>query len=230
MLLNIKNNYRNFLISILVVSVYFFSVNDIVLASPTSNFQQVINAGSVGVDIVDGGYATVGSPAVALGAVTFNFGCQTATGTFGTASQQIYVTNPDAADNGWTVSLAASAPTANWDSAGTDFDFNDNGTSGCVDSVVDTDSLGGQMTVDPSVGTLTVGQCASCTVNNVSKGSSNSFVESSVNSVTVVSGATSSDDIGDWVLTGVSVTQKIPAQQTAAADYDINMVLSIVAS
>lgn len=48
-------------------------------------------------------------------AAPFSFACQTATGTFGSGSQQIYVKNPDGADNGWVVSLAASAPTAIWD-------------------------------------------------------------------------------------------------------------------
>ena len=139
-----------------------------VYASATSNFAQTINAGTLSVDIVDGSYVTVGSPSVALGAVTAGFGCQSATGTFGTASQVIYIKNPDAADNGWSVSLAGSATTAVWDSAGTDYDFNDAGGSGCTDGA-DTDSLAGQMTVDPSVGTLSTGACASCATTSVSK-------------------------------------------------------------
>ncbi len=117
-----------------------------VLASSTSNFTQTINPGSLAVDIVDGSYVTVGSPSVAMNAATFSFTCQTATGTFGTASQQIYVANPDAADNGWVVSLAASSPTAYWNSAGTKMDFNDPTSSGCTDGA-DTDSYKGQMTV-----------------------------------------------------------------------------------
>jgi len=203
----------------------------LVFASSTSNFQQTINAGSLSVDIVDSSYVTVASPAVAMGAITFSFACQDATGTFGTNTERIYVKNPDAADSGWTVSLAASAPTAVWDSAGTDFDFNDPGTGGCVDDGVttDVDGLGGQMTVDPSVGTLDVGQCTSCVVTNVSKGSSNAYVEGTTNSITILDAAADSNDIGDWRLTGVAITQKVPAEQPAAADYNINMVLSIVA-
>ena len=203
----------------------------LVFASSTSNFQQTINAGSLSVDIVDSSYVTVASPAVAMGAITFSFACQDATGTFGTNTERIYVKNPDAADSGWTVSLAASATTAVWDSAGTDFDFNDPGTSGCVDdgATTDVDGLGGQMTVDPSVGTLDVGQCTSCVVTNVSKGSSNAYVEGTTDSITILDAAADSNDIGDWHLTGVAITQKVPAEQPAAADYNINMVLSIVA-
>jgi hypothetical protein len=100
--------------------------------SATSSFTQTINPGTLTVDIVDGSYVTVASPAVAMNAVTFSFACQTATGTFGTGTQNIYVKNPDAADNGWVVSLAAAAPTAFWASAGTNMDFNDPTTAGCT--------------------------------------------------------------------------------------------------
>lgn len=139
-----------------------------VLASATSNFAQTINPGTLTVDIVDNSYVSVGSPSVSMDPATMSFSCQTVTGTFGTSTQQIYIKNPDAADAGWTVSLAASAPTDVWNSAGTDYDFNDPSSSGCADGG-DTDSLAGQMTVDPSVGTLATGQCASCASTNVTK-------------------------------------------------------------
>jgi len=201
-----------------------------VLASSTSNFTQTINAGTLAVDIVDGSYVTVGSPTMAMSAATFSFSCQTKTGSFGTASEVIYVSNPDAADNGWTVSLAAQATTDIWDSAGTDFDFNDPTGSGCTDGADAGDTVGGQMTVDASVATLAVGQCASCVTTNVTKGSSAAFNEGTTDTITILTGAAASNDIGDWKLTGVSISQKIPAEQPAASDYDINTVLSIAAS
>lgn len=226
-----NKNYRKKLIA-LTIFVYvgvLFGFPIYVLANSTSNFQQTINAGTLTVDIVDGSYVTVGSPSVALSTETFSFACQNSTGTFGTASEQIYVANPDAADNGWTVSLAAALPTNVWDSAGTDFDFNDPGGSGCTDGG-DADALAGQMTVDPSVGTLDTGQCATCATTNVSKGSSNAFNQGTLDSITILTGAAGSDDIGDWTLQGVSISQTIPAEQPAAADYDINLILSILAS
>jgi hypothetical protein len=201
-----------------------------VSASDTSSFTQTINAGTLDVDIVDGSYVTVASPSVPMSASTFSFVCQTSTGTFGTVTEQIYVSNPDAADNGWTVSLAAAAPTTLWESAGTDFDFNDSGGLGCVDSGIDTDTYGGQMSVDPSVSTLASGQCATCTTNNITKGSSSAFEEGVTDSITILTGAASSDDIGDWTLVGVDVSQEIPAEQPAAGDYSISLTLSIVAS
>lgn len=215
--------------SILVLCFLFALVfNFKVFGAQTSNFQQTINPGVLSIDIVDGSYITVGSPSLAFPAATFSFTCQTNTATFGTASQAIYVRNPDAADSGWVASIAGSATTAVWDGAVSDYDFNDASGSGCTDGV-DADSVGGQMTVDPSVGTLAIGACASCATTSITKGSSTAFAEGTTNSITLLTAAAGSNDIGDWKFTGVSVSQKIPSEQAAASDYDINMTVSIVA-
>ena len=214
--------------SILAVLVFIVSAIG-VYASGTSNFQLTINPGTLAVDIVNGSYTTVSSPSVVFSTATVSFNCGSTTGTLGTASEQIYVTNPDAADAGWVVSIAGSATTATWASAGTDMDFNDTTSSGCSDGT-DTDSVAGQLTVDPSGGTIAKGNCASCTTTSVTAGSSSTFNEGTTDSITLLTGASASADIGDWTLQGVALTQTIPAEQPAASDYNINMVLSIVAS
>ena len=211
----------------LVAAFTVFASPIVVLAANTSNFNQTINAGTLSVDIVDASYVTVASPSVVFPPTVFSFGCQTNAATFGTVSQRIYVRNPDAADNGWTVSIAASATTAVWDGAVSDYDFNDAAGAGCTDGA-DTDTVGGQMTVDPSVGTLAIGQCASCATTNITRGSSSAFVEGTTDSITLLNAAAGSNDIGDWALTGVDISQKIPIEQGAANDYDINMVVSVV--
>lgn len=105
-----------------------------IFASATTNFGQTITAGSLSVDIVDAAYVAVSSPAVVMPALPFSFVCQANSGVFGTATQQIYIKNPDAADTGWVMSLAASSPTAFWDGVGAnDYDFNDPTASGCAD-------------------------------------------------------------------------------------------------
>ncbi|WKZ30911.1 MAG: hypothetical protein QY318_03615 [Candidatus Dojkabacteria bacterium] len=215
------------LLATIISTLSFFGAS--VYALDTSNFTQTINAGTLAIDIVDGSYVTVGSPSVAFPTATFSFACQTSSGTFGTASQRIYVSNPDAADNGWSASLAGSAATAVWDGAASDYDFNDSSGGGCTDGG-DADSVGGQMTVDASVGTLTAGACSGCTTTNITKGSAASFVQGTTDSITLLTAAAGSDDIGDWALIGVDVDQDIPAQQAAASDYDINMVLSVVSN
>lgn len=226
----IFNNLEKYVVAVLIF-VLSASVATYVYASDTSEFQITINAGTLAVDIVNGSYVTVGSPAVVLDAATFSFSCGSTTGTFGSSTEQIYVTNPDAADNGWVVSLAASATTALWDSAGTseEFDFNDASSSGCADGA-DADSVAGQLTVDPSGGTLAAGACASCDTTSVSLGSSDAFEQGVTDSITIVTGASGSDDIGDWTVRGVDLSQTLPAEQSAQGDYAIDMVLSIVAS
>ncbi len=203
----------------------------VVFGAAITNFTQTINSGTLSVGIVDGSYATVPSPSVAMSATTVSFNCETSTGTFGTSTQQIYVSNPDSADNGWVVSLAASNPTDLWNStsASASFDFNDPTTSGCADGG-DGDTRPGQMSLDPSGGTLAIGACGTCTTTGITKGSSSAFNQGTTDSITILTASAGSDDIGDWTLQGVAVSQKIPAQQPAASDYNIDLTLSIVAS
>jgi hypothetical protein len=193
----------------------------IALAQVTSNFQQTINAGTLSVDITNDSYTPVGSPSVAMNDVTFSFTCQTATGTLGTTSEQIYIVNPNAANNGFTISLAASDPTDLWDSAGTPFDFNDPTSAGCD---------GGQMTVNPAAGTVNAGACSSCDTTGLTLGSSAAFSQGVLDSITVLTASAGSDDIGDWYIRGIGISQTIPAEQPVASDYNIDLTLSIVAS
>jgi hypothetical protein len=51
-----------------------------------------------------------------------------------------------------------------------------------------------------------------------------------VNSITLLTAAAGSNDIGDWLFTGVDIDQTIPAEQIAATDYLLPMILSVVAS
>jgi hypothetical protein len=86
------------------------------------------------------------------------------------------------------------------------------------------------MTIDPSGATLAAGNCASCDTTGVTLGSSTAFSEGATDSITLVTAAAGADDIGDWTVQGIDVSQTIPAEQPAATDYDIDMTLSIVAS
>lgn len=206
-----------------------FGTSFYAFASSTSNFTQQITAGTLSADIVDDSYVTVGSPSVTMNSTAFSFSCQSATGTFGTNTQRIYVSNPDAADNGWTLTLAGQTTTTVWASSTPYyFDFNDSGGSGCTDGA-DADSYGGQMTVDPSGATVAQGSSANGTSGVTAAGSSAAFVEGTTDSVTLMS-SDGTTDIGDWYMTGVSISQSIPAEQAADDDYSINMVLSVQSS
>lgn len=233
-----QNYYQRFLkkarltrlAAIFVTSITLVSLGAYSFAATTSEFTQAINAGSLSTDIVDAAYAAVATPSFNMTAAPFSFTCQPSTGVFGSATQQIYVKNPDASDTGWNLTIAGSAATAKWDStvSAVDFDFNDSNTAGCGDGA-DTDTLKGQMTINPAVATLATGTCATCNVTNITKGASTSFVEGSVDSVTLLAAAAGSSDIGDWILQGVAVSQQIPAEQPAANDYKINLSLTLTA-
>lgn len=229
-----KKNLNALIVVWLVLMLMLVSVVEVgrqVLAASTTTLSQTINPGTLTVDIVDGSYNSVASPGVTMNAVTFSFSCQTSTGTLGTSTEKIYVQNPDAADNGWTLTIAPSTTTASLEAAtaGTkDFDFNDDGGSGCTDGT-DADTLAGQMTINPSGATLAVGQCANCTTTGITLGSSTAYVEGTTDSVTLLTAASTSDDIGDWTLTGVSISQTIPAEQPADT-YTIDLTLTVTAS
>ncbi len=201
-------------------------------AANTPNFTQTINAGVLATDILDSSRVSVGSPTVALSSKTFSFDCYSggtaSTGTLGTNTERVYVMNPDAADNGWTLTIAAtSGATTAWDAgAATDYDFNDPGGSGCTDGG-DADSFGGQLTIDANAGTLTA-DCLSCTTTNVTKGSSTAFNQGTTDSVTLLSAASGSDDIWRGYLTNAGVSQTIPAEQVSGS-YSLGMTLTVTA-
>jgi hypothetical protein len=209
----------------------------IVLAASDSDFSQTINAGTLAADIKDASRVTVANPAVTMSSAGFSFNCQSggssSSGTFGTNSERIYVSNGDAADNGWDLTIAATGgATDTWDNGGAteSFDFNDAGTSGCTDDATtgDSDSLAGQMTINPSVGTLT-SDCASCTTTSVTKGSSDSFDEGTTDDISLINAAAGSDDVWRGYLTGVDVDQTIPAEQPADT-YTVNLTLTATAN
>ncbi len=177
-------------------------------------------ASVLAVDIVNSSGTPVSSPSVSFSSVDSGFGCQSTTGSLGSASEKIRVTNTTANGN-WTLSINATAgSTASWSST---YDFNDSG--GCTDGG-DADNRAGQLTANASAGTVTPqGGCSSSGVN---KGSSASFVEGSVNSVTLLT-ASGSQTGCYYDLTGVSMSQQVPPE-TPAGSYNINMTITVVAN
>jgi hypothetical protein len=214
------------------------SVPTIALAASNSTFSQTINTGTLSTDIMDASRVSVGSPAVAMGAKSFSFNCYAggtaSTGTLGSNTERLYVTNGDAADNGWTLTLAATAgSSATWANGGATqhFDFNDptGTTAGCTDGAdAAGDTYAGQMSINPSAGTLTT-DCASCTSTGVSLGSSSAFNQGTTDSLTLLNAGSTSNDVWRGYLTGAAVSQTIPAEQ-AADSYTLNLTLTTTAN
>ena len=177
----------------------------------TSELSQTINAGTLSTDIRDTGDAVVSNPTFAMGAVNVSTSAQTATGTFGEAGKRISVDNPGGANNGWTLTLNATTPgTGKWTSGSNTYQYNGNATTG-------------QLTVNPAAGTLTsmVGSSTGITL-----GSQAAF--SGTSPVTLISAAAGSDDVWRGYVTGVGLSQAIPAGQ-AAGTYTLPMTQTVTA-
>jgi hypothetical protein len=188
----------------------------------------VAPSGTLSVDIVDSGGTAVGSPSVAFSSVDTSFSCQTSTATLGVTAQKIRVNN-DSATPGWSLTIAADAGvTDTWDDVSEHYDFNDTGgsPSGCTDSG-DADSYGGRMTFDFSSATITPE--AGCTNTGVAFGSNTGFSQGTTDSVTVVTASGSAGTSCYWDITGIVVTQRIPAEQ-GFGNYAIPMTLTVVAN
>lgn len=186
-------------------------------------------SGILSVDIVDGSGNSVTSPAISLSALNASFSCQTSTGTLGTSSQKIRVNNTTANGN-WTLSIAATnGATASWSNGSNSYDFNDSsGTpAGCSDGG-DADTRAGQLTIDPSAGTITPQTL--CSSTGVSKGTSTAFTEGTTNNINLMS-ASGSQIACYYDLTGISLSQKVPGELPASGTaYTINMTLTITAN
>lgn len=187
--------------------------------------------GVLSVGIVDGSDNPIVSPSVALPSTVVSTSCQTVSGTLGTPSQKIRVGN-DTNNAGWSISIAATAgATAKWqhDSQSYSYDYNDGSGSppGCV-SGLDGDGIAGQLTINPSAAGSTVTPLSGCTTTAITKGTSQAFVQGVTDAITLVSASSGADLHCRWDITGIGVTQVIPASQPSG-NYSIDMTLTVLA-
>ena len=199
-----------------------------VFAADNTDLTQTINAGVLSTTILDENRADVTNPSVAMTALSASFDCETTTGSLGSNTERVYAANPDASDTGFVVSLAATGGTTDtWTDGGTnEYDFNDATTAGCDDGA-DSDNFAGQLSVDPSVATLTTDYSGSSTTG-ITQGSSSAFDEGTTDSITLLNAGATSDDVWRGYLTGIDLSQTVPAEQPATS-YDINLTLDVVA-
>ncbi|MEP6710584.1 MAG: hypothetical protein ABJA64_02610 [Candidatus Saccharibacteria bacterium] len=202
------------ILGILVATILLTPV--LAYASPTGRLNQSITSGTLSTDIRDASYVTVGSPSFNMTAATVSNACQTITGTYGDNAQRVYVDNPGGANNGFTLAIASTAGSgALWTSGGNTYDFDDAAGGGCTN---------GQLTLDPSVSTL--GLDGSSTSTGITKGTATAFLSNS--SITLLNAAAGSDDIWRGYLTGIGVSQKIPASKPAGT-YVLDLTQTVTA-
>lgn len=181
--------------------------------SAYSTGQITINSsGSLSVDIVDSGGVPVVSPSVTFANKIFSWTAQTSAGTLGISSQKIRLTNTTATPS-WTLSISATAgPTTLWQSGGSNYDFNGSASAG-------------RLQVDASGSTIT--PQGGCSATGLSKGSATYFVQGTQDSVSLITANGSAQVSCYWDITGVNLTQDIPAAQVTGS-YSIGMTLTAV--
>jgi hypothetical protein len=212
------NKLRN-LFAVVVATLALVLTPALVFASSTPNLTQTVNAGALTTNIFQSDDATpVASPSVAFSAVNKAFTCQTSTATLGDTNNKVNVTNL-ATNNGWTLTMAATGgASAVWDDgASHTYSYNTAAGTGCTS---------GQLTVNPSVGTITTDCSSTCDGVTVTKGSSTAYVSGTADSVTLMSSASGSAWGG--YLTGVGLSQKIPASQESG-NYSLGMTVTVTA-
>lgn len=187
-------------------------------------------AGSLIADIVDASGNSVAAPTFGFSGILSPYTCTSSTATFGTDSQRIRIKNTTDTP-GWSLSVAATdGSSALWSAGTPKYDFNDGAGSptGCA-AGLDNDTYGGQMTIDPSVGTVAPRAVSACTTTGISKSSSAAFTEGSINAIALISGSATADTGCFWDLTGVDVSQQIPGGQSTGS-YSINLTMTVVAN
>lgn len=184
--------------------------------SSTSDVTQQINSGVLTSAILDASRVAVPTPSFAMSATTFSFSCQTSTGTLGSGTQRLYVINPSATTAGqsWNLTMAATGP---WSNGSATYAYNNAAGAGCT---------AGQLTVNPTVGTVTA-DCVSsaCTSAVITKGSSTAM--NGATPVTILSGAAGTTIYRGYI-TGVSLSQAIPAEQPSGT-YTLPVTLTATA-
>jgi len=178
----------------------------------TSTLSQTITNGTLSTDVRDGSNVVVGSPAFGMATRNTSTSQQSTTGTFGSGTQRISVDNPGGANNGFSLTLNATVPGSGvWDDGAT-HTYAYNGSAAT-----------GQLTVDPSVSTwiANVG-----TTTSITKGTSTTF--SGAGAITLASTSGALEDIWNGYVTGIALTQTIPAN-IPAGTYTISMTQTVTA-
>lgn len=176
---------------------------------------QEIRAGSLFTEIVDASGNAVTSPSIAMSVTDVDVNQQTTTGTYGSAGQRVYISNPGVTASGWTLDLAATDGAAGlWEDGVKNFDYNS--TSGA-----------GQLTINPFAGTITpVGPAPQ---TGITLSSSAAFEQGVRDVINVATASASAAPVWEGHITGMGVSQTIPGGQEAGM-YRINLTQTLTAN
>lgn len=179
-------------------------------AATTTSLSQVINAGTMTYDVVDGSGVSIGSPSVAFPATTFDFSCQTKSATLGTPTQKIKIANPRL--GGVKLEIAGSGA---WTDGSKTYAYNDSTSDGTTAGCAN-----GQMTVSSSGFTF-----------NQTAGANSATYTTPVGAFDGSTPVTlfNNDSATAWEgeLEGYTLSQRIPAEQ-ADGNYSLSMTLTAI--
>ena len=181
------------------------------LSAPSQLTQQITN-GTLSTDVRNASNAVVSSPSFAMSSVAASTSVQTATGTLGDNTQRLSVDNPNGGGaTGWTLTLNATTPgTGTWTSGANSYPYNSSSTLG-------------QLTVDPSVGTILANTGG---LTGVTKGSSTAFT--STTPITLMTAGSTAAKIWNGYIIGIGLSQAVPAGQAVGA-YTLNLTQTVAA-
>jgi len=233
-----------------LLCISFGTISTIVLANSNPDFKLTVTPGTLGVDIVNvnSNYHSISDPIFIFNPIQASTECKSGANSAGMVlgsdfhdlklesyGGNIYISNPDAADDGFTVSIAATdGDRSTWyDSVGNnvlDFNANDCSSVNKPLTIEGVTNLGGRMYVNPSVAILSTGKCGtSCTTNGLSLGSANHFEYNNIGSITLLQADASADNVADYVINGINVSQTIPAM-VSAGNYSLGMTMSVISN
>jgi len=184
--------------------------------------------GTLSVDIVDSGGASASSPGVSFTNLSLLYTCAESTAALGTDSERVRVANMTA-NGSWVLSIAPTAgPTGLWNNSGNTehFDYNDiaGSPAGCDDGS-DDDSFAGKLRVEPSAATMSAQ--SGCSVDSITVGDDMDYNEGVTDSIPLATAAGANTECY-WDITGVSLRQMIPKEQTPDA-YTLGLTLTLIA-
>lgn len=211
-----KQNVHNKIgVGLLAVAVFLIAAPSVsAQLTADSELSQEIVAGTISTDIRDNTGAIVGAPSFSMDQAVLSTSQQSVNGVFGDDNQRISVDNPGGAPSGWTLTLNASDPgTGVWSNVGDTESYAYNGSAAA-----------GSLTVNPAAGVLT---SVTGTNNGITLGTSSAF--SGVTPITLMTASGLADNIWNGYLTGVGLTQTIPASQPAGA-YTLELTQTLAAS
>lgn len=181
-----------------------------------TNYPEIRITGDLSMSFVNASGTPIGTPSVPFSGLTAMGSCQTSTGTLGTNTERLRLTDNRGTGN-WTISIAATGGAgAKWNSGTHQYSFNDSAgsPSGCAN---------GQLSMD--FGAIGAAPKSGCTATGLAPGSNGAFTGGTS---MIIGSGTNADRFCYWDITSIGLSQRVP-MNTQPGAYSLNMTITVVA-